>query len=312
MRSLRARGGSVLLAVCVATSVQAASSRGTVGFQFLRSTWTPRPAAMAGAFVAVPGDLAGASCNPAAAAEAPDNTLQASFMNHVLDFASGCLAYSHDLGSLARGQFTVAAMSYGRFNETDLSGLPTGRTFGAGTIVVSETVARRVLAGLLTGVNLKYVHSYIDTYSSQAVVLDAGVVFHTPIQDLDVGAAVQNVGKVLSPFVHIKDRLPLCYRLGWSKRLAHLPLLYSVEAFKYVDDDFQLAIGGEFTVTPQVFLRWGYSTLSRQMKVGTEADQLAGISLGVGFRWRKYHFDYSFSSLGQIGSVNRFGLTAGF
>ncbi len=293
-------------------STYAGSSRGTVGFQFLRTIVNPRPAAMAGAFVAIPGDLAGARFNPAGVAELPDRLVQASYANHVFDFHTGFLAYANRIGSLGQSQLSVAFISYGKFNETDLSGLPTGRTFSAGTIVVSETVAREVLPHLLAGISLKYLHSYIDTYSSQALLADLGLLLHTPVQDLDVAVAVQNVGQVFSPFVEQKDKLPVCYRIGWSKRLAHLPLLYGVEAFKYADDDWQFALGGEFTVTPQLLLRWGYTTLARQMKVDADADQFAGLSVGLGFKWRRYRFDYSLSSLGELGSVNRFALVAQF
>lgn len=305
--SYLARG--LILSVSVGQAI-AGSSRGTVGFAFLRTPWAPRPAAMGGAFVAVSGDPTGVGFNPAGSYDVAERTLHASFADYLLDFATGCVAFSHHLGIIGRGEFSAAFMTYGKFQETDASGLRTGRTFGAGTIVVSETVARPLLRNLLGGVTLKYVHSYIDVYSSQAFLADFGLLFHTPVPDLDVGFAVQNVGKVLSPFLAAKDKLPLCYRIGWSKRLAHLPLLYAVELFKYPDDDYQFAIGGEFTLTPHLFLRWGYCSLARQMKLGMDADQFAGVSVGVGFLWRGYRLDYTLSSFGQLGTVNRFGLNA--
>ncbi len=289
-----------------------ASSRGTVGFSFLRTQVGARPAAMGGAFVAVPGELQGLLSNPAGVAEIEQRSAFAGYLDHVLDLKSGLVAYADRFRDVGSYEAAVAFMDYGQMNETDVSGLRTGRTFGAGTLVLSAAGGKKIFPALLVGAAAKYVRSYIDAYSSQAVLLDVGVIVHTPIQDLDVGVALQNVGKVITAFVDSADALPTCFRIGTAKRLAHLPLLLSFELFKYPDDDFQGAIGGEFTITPRFFLRWGYTSLSRQMKVGTDADQMAGLSLGFGFVWKKYRLDYAFSSQGELGSLNRLGFSAVF
>ncbi len=302
---------SVLLFV-ILPALAVGSSRGTVGFTFLRTQVGARPAAMGGAFVAVPGELQGLLSNPAGVAEIERRSAFAGYLDHVLDLKSGLVAYGDRFRNAGSYEAAVAFMDYGQMNETDVSGLRTGRKFGAGTIVVAAAGGRKVLPALLVGATAKYVRSYIDAYSSQALMVDVGVIVHTPIQDLDLGMALQNVGKVLSAFVDSADALPTCLRIGAAKRLAHLPLLLSFELFKYPDDDFQGAIGGEFTITPRFFLRWGYTSLSRQMKVGTDADQMAGLSLGFGFLWKKYRLDYAFSSQGELGSLNRLGFSAVF
>lgn len=304
---------SIILALSLtAPGVLLGSSRGTVGFSFLRTQVGARPAGMGGAFVAVPGELQGLLSNPAGVAEIEQRSAFAGYLDHVLDLKSGFVAYGDRFRDLGSYEAAVTFMDYGKMNETDVSGLRTGRTFGAGTVVISAAGGKKFLRNVLVGVTAKYVRSYIDAYSSQALLMDAGVIVHTPVQDLDVGLAVQNVGTVMSAFVDSADALPVCFRIGAAKRLAHLPLLLSFELFKYPDDDFQGAIGGEFTITPRFFLRWGYTSLSRQMKVGTDADQMAGLSLGFGFVWKKYRLDYAFSSQGELGSLNRLGFSAAF
>ena len=109
----------------------------------------------------------------------------------------------------------------------------------------------------------------------------------------------------MTAFMDHKDPLPLNFVLGFSKKLAHLPLVYSVTANKYIDDDIQFNVGGEFTLAEGVFLRVGYNSLGRDLKIGADGDQFAGISMGLGFQWNQMQFDYGLSSFGAIGYLNR-------
>jgi len=56
-------------------------------------------------------------------------------------------------------------------------------------------------------------------------------------------------------------------------------------------------------------IRFGYDNQERKdLKIGSTAG-LAGVSLGFGFIVKKYNVDYSYSSLGSIGGLHRFGIS---
>ena len=122
---------------------------------------------------------------------------------------------------------------------------------------------------------------------------------------MNVGLGIFNLGQPLTAFMDHKDPLLLNIVIGFSKKLAHLPLEYCVTANKYIDDDFQFNLGGEFTLAEGVFLRLGYNSLGRDLKIGADGDQFAGISMGLGFHWKQMQFDYGIASFGAIGYLNR-------
>ena len=62
---------------------------------------------------------------------------------------------------------------------------------------------------------------------------------------------------------------------------------------------------GEFTVSDQMILRAGYTTLATGLKVSGPDDSLAGLSAGVGLIQGRMRLDYSFHSQGALGQVHR-------
>lgn len=286
--------------------LHAGTASGTAGYQFLRTYPGARPAAMAGAFISMPGDIHAIYYNPAGLAALSRRIVTASYLNYVLDFNSGFVAYSQKFRNL--GQFAVAVnyMNYGEFDETNNQGEKQG-TFNAGSFYITSSFAKNLTDRLAVGASAKFIHSNIANYSSSGLAVDGGMIYKAPFLDgMNIGLGVFNLGAAVSAFIDEKDPLPLNFVLGISKRLAHLPLEYSVSVNKYIDDDIQINVGGEFTLAEGIFLRLGYNSLGINQKIGGSGDQFAGVSLGLGMNWRdRYQFDYGFSSYGAIGYLNR-------
>lgn len=261
---------------------------------------------MGGAFIAIPGDLNSIYYNPAGLAEVSQKKGTFTYLNHLLDFWSGFIAYGgpyEDLGVLG---FGLNYFDYGELQRFDEAGNQRG-SFGARDFALTFSLARVFNKNILLGFNIKLISSFIENYAAYAVAIDLGGIYHTPMEGLDVGIGIFNLGKSLKAFINTREELPLNYRLGFSKRLAHLPLLISFDLYKY--EDLYWALGGEFTVTEGVFLRLGFNSIGREEKIDSGN---AGVSFGLGIQWRAYQLDYSLSSLGEIGSLNRISLTASF
>jgi len=306
--------GTVLILISLAFIVGggfAAGSVGTTGYEFLRTPVGARPAALGGAFIAVPKDVCNIYYNPAGLAEISNRSLTASYLNHLLDFQSGFFAYGQPFEHIGVVGAGIYYIDYGKFTKADEYGNELG-TFGAGSLSATLTTARLLTPQLLAGISIKWVYSKIAQYSSDAFAFDVGLIYHTSVQDLDVGAGIFNIGWVRSPFIHTKEDLPLNFRVGFAKRLAHLPLLLSGEVYKYLNEDYNFAFGGEFTITPNLFLRFGYNSVGRAQKIDAPGDKHAGFSFGIGVDWHGYQFDYSLTSSGSIGSLNRFSVSRSF
>jgi hypothetical protein len=129
---------------------------------------------------------------------------------------------------------------------------------------------------------------------------------------LSVAAGLFNFGYVTSAFVQTKDDLPLNYRIGFSKRLAHLPLLLNMIIYYFDQEKIRGALGGEFTLTNKLFLRLGYDSMGKDFEVDSSKDRFAGAAIGLGVLWNEFRIDYSFTTYGAMGSLNRFSISGNF
>ncbi len=310
---------SFLITVLSFVAIESAHA-GTTGFDFLRTPVGARASAMGGAFVAMPGDVYDLFYNPSGLSFIHQPIRAFSYLKHVLDFQSGSVAAVQPLQKIGKIGAGIQYFNYGSFDKTDQNGNKTG-TFGASNIAVNVAYANSLfgdeassggLSNFHYGMAVKFIFSKIAEYSSTAMAADFGFTYETPIQNLVVAGGVFNVGKSFSPFIQTKESLPLNYRLGFSKILAHLPLQLSVEGYKYQGENYGFAFGGEFTITQNFFLRFGYNSIGKDQKLGISNDKFSGLSFGTGFIWKSYHLDYGFTSSGAIGSLNRLSIIRSF
>ncbi len=281
------------------------------GFAFLRTTFGGRAGGMGGAYTAMTGDLHAIGSNPALIAGLKKRQGAFDYVNHVLDIQSGFGAYLHPLrnGNLAIALFF---QDYGDLQRIDEFGNEQG-SFSASSFALAASYSRKIQPSVWVGGTLKYFRSAIDAYSADGFAVDAGVFWQTSLFDnLKVGAAVANLGRARTAFIETRESLPTRVEVGVSKRLAHLPLEWALTLQKYPDEDLIFAAGGEFTLSPHLFLRLGYNSLAKDQKVGLSNERFAGISTGFGIRYQKYLIDYSFTSMGAVGSQNRLSLSVTF
>jgi hypothetical protein len=297
---------AALLSILVLPTISLAQKS---GFDFLRTSVGARPSSMADAFVAMPGDIHNLVYNPAGLATLNKRQATLTYLNHLLDFQSGFLAYVQPIRG---GGFGLALhfFDYGQFEGKDESNQDTG-DFGASGLSFSATYAREVVEHLSIGASGKFIRFQIEELSSSAFAGDVGLIYSFPAQAVNVGLGVFNVGTT-SAFIDTKEDLPTNLQLGASKQLAHLPLLVSGALVKFIDESIDFRLGGEFQLSEQLFLRFGYNSVGQDQKVNTSKDRLAGVSLGLGFAVSTFNFDYSFSSFGEVGSLNRITLVGQF
>jgi hypothetical protein len=295
----------------LATGAWSAAANGTAGFQFLKTHMGARQAGMAGAMVAIAPDVNALHYNPAGIAAITQRTGSFSYLKHLLDFNSGYVTYVQPQVGPGNIGAAITYIDYGNFDKRDQNNQDLG-DFRAGSIAFTGAYAMQPLRNLYAGVALNYIRATIDSYASDAVAVDGGVIYNFPAQKLSLAASFANTGKVLSSFITEKDPLPAVVRFGLCKGLAHLPLMVSLQLYKYSDEEWHGALGGEFTLTENVFLRLGYDQSGRDLQVDASGDRFAGAALGLGAIWRDFQVDYAYSSMGALGALNRFTLSGSF
>jgi hypothetical protein len=292
-------------------------SAGTTSFEFLRSQYSPRGAAMGGNLMAIKDDIHAVPYNPAALSGSSDRIWNVNYIDHLIDFQSGLITYAQPYKNW--GNFTAGLFyfNYGDFEETNEFGEQTGRTFGASEFSLSLGYSNRLGSGFDYGFGLKYIYSSLDNFNASAFAIDLGLIYSVPIiNDFTFGISILNLGTTLDSYTDYDEKLPLMLNLGFAKRLAHLPLLLSgslqdltASEENFADRFKRFAIGGEFDVSKVIKFRLGYQNQINQDVKPIGRTILSGISLGLGIYWRQFRIDYAYSNFGDLGNQNRIGIT---
>ncbi len=297
--------------------LSAGSNEKVSGFDFLCWEMGTRPASMGGAFIAVIGDLNGLVYNPATLSGTRDMEVNFTYLDYLLDIKSGFVGFNKTFNGSGHLGVGIFYTNYGELKRTDITGNSLG-SFFPGDYVITAAYANSLPVGLHYGVSVKFIQSKIDQYTASAVAADAGIIYRVETQNLNIGLVIKNFGRAISKFMDVYERLPVSYRVGIAKQLAHLPLLLNFNLIKYQYTKstslggLYWALGGEFTVTDNLFLRWGYNSRGREEKIETSSSHFAGVSLGLGIKYGKYRFDYGYSSYGALGGMNYFTVAIPF
>ncbi|MEW5798647.1 MAG: type IX secretion system protein PorQ [Bacteroidota bacterium] len=284
-------------------------------YDFLRQDVGARASAMAGSFVSMHGDPAGIFYNPASIGTALSPQAVFGYTNHLLDINAGFAAYSQEVQDIGVIGLGVNYINYGTFDETDALANKLG-TFGASDMALSMSVARVYEENIYYGVTAKFIYSSIADVSSSALAADLGLLYLIPGDDpMSFGISLSNIGAQLDPYMQTKEDLPFELKIGGTIKPQHLPLQLNVNFHKlneerdsFVEKFSSFSLGGEFTLSKALRFRFGYNNERRkELKIGTSAG-MAGFSLGGGLVLNKLRLDYSFNSLGKIGSMSRITL----
>ena len=299
-------------------------------FQVLSVPPSARAAALGNTFVAMKDDPTTIFSNPACLSTqikrdstAPGSLIAFGFTKLALDLNQGYVAYSQPapeiLGSESWIGIGVIYNDWGSFPGADNVGQPT-KNFSAGDAAISLAFSSVIPEQPIHyGVAVKYISSSLvsGSYSASGIAADLGVFYESKPILLTIGLSALNIGTQLSNYADIKENLPFNLQLGVSKKLERLTLTLHLafrnlsrdregRNFFYALNDF--SIGGEFTVSKVIRLRFGYENQKRRDLKIPEGLGLGGFSFGLGLNFQKLHFDYALSAMGPVlPDVHRFG-----
>lgn len=300
--------------VCVWTVlifVNISSAGERPGFAFLNSELSARGAALSGAMVAKRAEIHGLFHNPASIAGIGDLAWSANYINHLLDMSGSnvMLAKTFESGTFGIG---LASMDYGSFKRLDDFGNDLGGEFSADDILLSFGYGYELSSAFSTGINVKWASSNIDQYSANAIALDIGFTFIQMERDLSIGGGLFNLGKSTA-FIDTEDPMPTNFRLGMTKKLAHLPLQVNLEGIWLTYGNWKVLASGELTISPNFNLLLGLN--SNRLDLNTSnlsEDFYSGGTIGFALMFEKWRIDYALSSYGGAGTLQRFGISNNF
>ena len=284
-------------------------------YDFLRIDMSARAGALGGTFIANSDDINVIFYNPAGLKLVEGSPVSFSFVKYLLDINLASVAYSQEVDDIGRFAAAVQYINYGSFTAADEFGNKLG-DFSAGEFAFLVGYANSLSENFYYGANAKIIFSSIANQSSSAIALDLGLHYTIPENGMDFGFSVLNAGTQLSSYFSTKENLPVDVAVGFSKKMEHLPLKFSIDFHKLNEkrDSFgerfkAFSIGAEIGLSKVLDMRLGFNNEKRsELKIGSFAG-LAGFNLGLGVNISDYNFSYGFSSLGQVGSLHRISIS---
>ena len=298
------------------------------GFPVLQLEPSARTAALAGSSTALLDSGSGALfSNPALLSPQADGRIEFSWLNHLSDINAGWVAYGKDMGTLGSYAAGIRYLSFGQFDERNDLGEKTG-TFSAADLALTVGGSRawrpdELQSDVRYGAALSLMHASLASNGATGMGLDAGIVYDDSTRRQSFGVSVHNVGLVFSSVGQRSDTLPADLRVGYTRKLAHLPLLVSITGYRLHKMDggpddagaiarilYHTRLAGEFQFSESFSVRFGYDHRRHdELKFMSRLD-MAGFSTGLGIRISRFAFDYAFNSWSSLGGLHRISIAS--
>lgn len=341
----------ILALVLLTVNSTTAQIGGNSTYEFLRLPTTARITATGGSLITVKdSDLGLAFSNPAALNESMHQKVSFNQSIYMGGTTYGYLAYGHHINKIP---LTVHAglqyMSYGKFQDRDITGAPTGES-RAGDYAINIGAGYQASKFLSVGANVKTILSYLGSYHSTGMAFDLAGMYNDTARKIAVTVAFKNIGTQFSTYARNQnfEPLPTDLQIGFAHQLKYIPMRFSVimhniqrwgivyddpsqqsnqilltdnanqptnNAGKVVDDIFRHFIFnveflfGRKGKPETVRLAAGYNHMRRGELGVSTLNNLSGFSFGLGIRVKQFQFDYGFGSYHFAGAAHHLGLS---
>lgn len=333
---------------CLAAAGLSAQIGGTHVYEFLNLSASPRITALGGHLITVQdSDISLAFHNPASLNPQMDDQLAFNTEFYLGGITHGYAAYGFRLpksGLMMHGG--IKYLSYGEFDARDAQAVDLG-TFRASEYALTAGVGKQVSERLSAGANFKLITSQLEGFNSTGFSLDLAGMYQDTASRFAASLVFKNVGAQITPYADTRESIPFQIEAGFSKKLKHLPFRLSVIAIhlerwnilyddpdakddgllfgneptdpsafaQFTDNLFRhLVFSGEFLfgAKENFQLRIGYNHLRRAELNPQAIRSMAGFSTGLGFKIKRFRFDYGMSFYGVGTSAHHLGIATNF
>lgn len=316
---------------------------GSHAWQFLDLDFSARSLSLGSDFIPLKdGDINLAVSNPASITSEMNKHLT---MNHFIypsGINYGMIAYGKNFENL--GTFTghLRYVSYGKFTRTDAAGIEQG-SFTAGDYALGTGYAKELNKYFSIGGNFNLLFSHYEMYSALGVGVDIATMFYDDKSNISISLVARNIGYQLKGFTS-KNHEPLPTEIvaGISYKFHHAPFRLSLVGtdltnwdLTYNDPSLQPTIdqltgdtipvprasfmqklgyhtnfGLEILPTENFFIRVGFNYQRRNSLGVINRMGVGGFSFGVGFKIKKFAFNYGIAIYSAAGTSNVFSITS--
>jgi hypothetical protein len=281
-------------------------------------------------------DVSASLTNPSTLDSSLNNNVSVTYTDIFAGAYQGSIAYAHTFKKFGNFGFGLQHINYGTFTRTEENGDQTGN-FSANDVMFTIGWGRQLAKNVYIGASIKPIISKYDSYNAFALAFDLAATYVSNDKHLQASFALRNIGKQLDNFASQRDTLPFDIELGISKQFSHAPLILYVVAtdlqkwnlreddelnprnstnidgttnkesnFKaFLDKGFRhLHFAVDITPSKYFYLSLGYSWRQHQEMKVDDAFSLAGLSYGIGLKYKSYALAYARNEYHIYGSPN--------
>jgi hypothetical protein len=277
--------------------------------------------------------------NPALFNPQMDRRIVLNYIDYVGNIKAGYGGYVHRLKSGRRylgAGFYYA--DYGTMDGYDAGGNATGPVKAAENCV-AFSYGGALGSKLQFGATAKFAYSIMGPYIGNGPALDAGLIYRNERDDYQVAFVVRNLGFQLVRYGNNKpEPLASDVQIGFSKKLEHMPLRFHVVAHNLHRPDItyrqflpnrsllnlngddedakentlgdkvlrHLVLGGEFLLSKNWGVMFGYNHLRRREMLNDARRGMAGFSWGMTFKVERFQLTYGSGTMFPGYNMNHF------
>jgi len=329
---------------CICSNISFAQDGGSTVYSFLEMPASARIAAMGGTFITVKdNDLNAALQAPSLLNPSMNNSLTLSGVSYVDGVKFGDAGYVKDYGKFGTYMASMHYANYGQFFETDEYGNVNG-TFNAADYALTVGGGYQYNPMFSFGAALKFLYSDYYIYNSFGIAADLSATYNDTANHFTASFVFRNAGVQLKNYINGNNEpLPAEALIGFSKRLVHTPLRFSV-TYRHLEkfdlsyyDPYNLGdvdpvtgeaqvetygffnklsrhfiIGAEILLSKNFHLRAAYNFQRRRELTIDTKPGLVGFSMGVGIKISKFIISYGRGNYHLAGGANHFSITTNF
>ena len=329
----------VLLLSFLLSAVSFSQIGGQAVYQFLNLAQSPRQAALGGKTVTVVDyDVNQAFYNPATINADMHNRLSVNYGSYFGEVSYGTAAYAYTYDRhLQTFHAGISYINYGSFEGRDELGNLTSDFTGSEAALSFGYAYNLPWTDMYIGANAKLISSTLESYNSWGAAVDLGFLYVDYDNDINYGLSVRNLGFQLKPYENTNEKLPLAIDAGISQLMENVPIRWHVtfenlqqwniafsnpnraqsnldgtsteEKVSFFNNALRhIILGAELFPQKGFNIRLGYNfRRSEELRI-LEQRHFSGISVGVGIRFGKIKFDYSYSRYTVAANTSLFGL----
>ncbi len=298
----------LILSIMAMPALAASSKIGTSGAQFLKIGVGARATGMGGIYTGLADDVSAIYWNPGGLGQLKAPEMMLMYNNWFQDISHQFAAFAYPIQNVGVFALGVTMLTVNDLEKRAADTEVKDGTFKAQDAAYALAYGRQITDQLMLGATVKMLNSKIDDQSASGVAVDVGGLIKTPVEGLDVGLAVTNIGSKYK-FIDEGDPLPMAIKAGVGYRMLNDSLILAADVISPNDNSLQFGGGVEYGLKfggdMALAVRTGYKT-------GVDTGGLSGLGAGLGFTFKKVGVDFAWSPFGDLGNAYRVSLSAKF